>query len=195
MKARGGFSLLELLCTIAILTILTVLITTHGGASAQKKARVACEANLEKVSLALSLFQSDHHGSWPFLSGATNSEIVLSLLVPQCTTETAIFICPGSKDPALPEGQAFAGGIISYAYYMGRPTNDDPGAVIVTDRQVNAGPKTPGQPLFSGTGRPPGNNHGKTGGNLLLDNGAVQFSGPIAARDFPLNGQLRLLNP
>ncbi len=195
MKTRGAFSLLELLCTVAILLILTVIMTTHGQASAAKKKRVGCEANLEKISLALNLYQNDNHGAYPSLTTASNSESVLSMLVPQDTAETAIFICPGSDDKELAEGQGFNGETISYAYYMGRGSNDDPGSVIITDRQVNDSSKTAGQPIFSATGKPPGNNHGKTGGNLLLLNGTVQFSLPSAERDLLLNGRLRLLNP
>jgi prepilin-type N-terminal cleavage/methylation domain-containing protein len=195
MKTRGAFSLLELLCTVAILLILTVVMTTHGQASAAKKKRVGCEGNLEKISVALNLYQNDNHGAYPLLITASNSESVLSQLVPQDTAETAIFICPGSDDKELPEGRGFAGETISYAYYMGRGTNDDTGSVIMTDRQVNDSSKTGGQPLFSSTGKAPGNNHGKTGGNLLLLNGAVQFSIPVSDRDLLLNGNLRLLNP
>ena len=195
MKARRAFSLVELLCTIAILAILTVVMTNHGSASAQKRARVACQNNLEKIALALSLYSSDHRGAYPFLDGAATSESVLSLLVPRCTTMTEIFICPGSKDKELPEGESFAGSIISYAYYMGRASNDDPSFILVSDAQVNNLAKVTGQPLFSATGKKPGNNHGKTGGNLLQAGGAVHFSPPAADLDLPLDFKVHLLNP
>jgi prepilin-type N-terminal cleavage/methylation domain-containing protein len=195
MNARGGFSLIELLCTVAIMLILTVLIAGHGSASTDKRARIGCEKNLEKIYLALSLYASDNQGHYPFLAGATNAEGALSLLVPRSTTTTEIFICPGSKDKELPEAESFASAKISYAYYTGRSTNDDSGAVLVSDWQVNDLAKTAGQQLFSPDGKKPGNNHGKTGGNLLQAGGSVQFSTPIADRDLPLSTQLRLLNP
>jgi len=194
MNARG-FSMLELLCTVAILMILTVLVVDHGSASDDKRARIGCQKNLEKIYLALSLYASDNQGDYPFLSSATNSEGALTLLIPRSTTDTAIFLCPGSKDKDAPQLGSFAAGKISYAYYMGRSTKDDPGAVLVSDCQVNTLAKTPGQPLFSSEGKSPANNHGKTGGNLLQVGSAVQFSGPLADRDLPLPAKISLLNP
>ncbi|HWD19141.1 MAG TPA: type II secretion system protein [Verrucomicrobiae bacterium] len=194
MKSRAGFSLIELLCTLAVMVILTVLVMGRGSPSAQKRARLACKSNLEKIGLALSLYSSDNRGAYPSLDGATTAESALSLLVPRCTALTEIFICPGSKDKELPEGEPFGNGKISYAYYAGRTTNDDPGSVAVTDAQVNSSAKLTGQPLFSASGHPPGNNH-KNGGNLLQLNGAVNFSGVAAERDLPVTGKVRLLNP
>jgi prepilin-type N-terminal cleavage/methylation domain-containing protein len=194
MKARG-FSLLELLCTVAILAILTALIAGHGSASNDKKARIACEKNLEKIYLAFRIYSGDNSGAFPDLNGASNSEPVLSLLIPRSTTATEIFICPGSKDEPLPEGVSFANGKISYAYYMGRTASDNAGLVLASDCQVNDSAKMTGQSLFSADGKKPGNNHGKTGGNLMLANGEIQFCAPIADRDLPLAGKVRLLNP
>jgi prepilin-type N-terminal cleavage/methylation domain-containing protein len=194
MNARG-FSLLELLCTVAILAILSALIVGHGGASTDKRARVACEKNLEKVYLALSIYATDNSFEYPSLNGASNSESALSLLIPRSTAMTEIFICPGSKDKELPEAVSFAASKISYAYYMGRSNKDDGGAVLVTDWQVNDLPKNAGNPLFSVDGRKPGNNHGKTGGNLMQVSGAVTFCGPTADRDLPLASNVKLVNP
>ena len=106
-----------------------------------------------------------------------------------------MFICPGSKDKPLPEAEAFDQRKISYAYYSGYTTNDDAGAIIVSDAQVDAAPKNQGQQLFSADGKKPGNNHGKDGGNLLSRGGDVTASGPKASRDMRFPTGVRLLNP
>ena len=143
----------------------------------------------------MSLYAGDHAAAYPALRDASSSEAPLSLLVPRSTTETAMFICPGSKDKALPEGEPFAERRVSYAYYMGWSTNQSAGAALLSDWQINTLAKAIGQPLFSADGKAPANNHGKDGGNILLGSGEVESSGPAASRDLPLAPGVTLLNP
>jgi type II secretory pathway pseudopilin PulG len=195
-RAAPGFSLVELLCVLVILIILAVMLDSRLSGVHRRTAQELCRKNLQTISLALTFYSNDNHGTFPSLNGAATSAEPLSLLLPRCTTETAIFICPGSQDTALPEGETFARRRISYAYYMGRATNNSPAAqAILSDWQVNNLPKTNGQPLFSADGKKPANNHDKDGGNLLLDSGEVIRSGPAAARDLPIPPGVTLLNP
>jgi type II secretory pathway pseudopilin PulG len=194
-RAAGGFSLLELLIVLTLLIILTVMMDSQFSVSSRNRALAGCRKNLQTIYLALSIYENDNNGAFPFLTGAATSAGPLSLLVPKSTTVTEIFICPGSKDPLLPEAESFAGRKISYAYYMGRTTNDDAGAIIVSDAQVDAAPKNKGQQIFSEDGRKPGNNHGKEGGNLLSRGGEVTGSGPRASGDVRYPPGVRLLNP
>src|ERR1043166_3885630 len=80
-----------------------------------------------------------------------------------------------------------------YSYYMGRTTGV-PGA-LMSDRQVDTGPKAVGQAIFSSTGQPPGNNHGKEGGNVLFSDGSAQTSPPSSAFSLMLTQGVVLLNP
>jgi len=194
-RVGGGFSLLELLITMAVLVILTVLMSGEFGVGGRNRALAACRDNLQKIYLALSIYQNDNNGAFPFLKDATSPAGPLSLLVPKSTTVTEMFICPGSKDKPLPEAESFANRKISYAYYMGRTTNDDGSEIIASDAQVDAAPKNKGQQIFSGNGRAPGNNHGKEGGNLLSRGGEVTGSGPKSSRDVRYPPSVRLLNP
>jgi len=184
----------ELLVVLALLLILTVMSTSHFNSSARHRDLARCQTNLQKVYLALSIYHSDN-GAFPFLKDAPNSAAALSLLIPKSTTVTEMFICPGSHDKALPEGESFARRRISYAYYMGRSTNNSAAEVILSDWQVNDLPKTQGRPLFSSDGKKPANNHGKDGGNLLLVNGEVIGCGTNAPRDLPVPPGITLLNP
>jgi type II secretory pathway pseudopilin PulG len=194
-RGTGGFSLVELLCVLVILIILATLLDSRMAGSRRRTALELCRKNLQTISLALNFYAADNHGTFPLLKEAANSSAPLSLLVPRGTTETAIFLCPGSRDKALPEGEPFAQRRISYAYYMGRSTNNSAAEVILSDWQVNDLPKTQGRPLFSSDGKKPANNHGKDGGNLLLVNGEVIGCGTNAPRDLPVPPGITLLNP
>lgn len=192
--SAGAFSLVELLVVLALLIILTVLSASRFTTSARRREAAACQGNLEKIYLALTLYRADN-SACPALPEARASEEPLSLLVPKCTTDTAIFLCPSSGDKALPEGERFSHGRISYAYYMGRTANDDPQDILLSDWQVDSAPKKKGQPVFSLDGKKPGNNHGANGGNLLSCGGAASSSGAKAARDLLFPPTVRLLNP
>ena len=192
--AACGFSLVELLCVLVILIILSVMLNSRLSGVHRRTAQELCRKNLQTIYLALNIYSNDNHGTYPFLKDAAISSAPLSLLLPRSTTETGIFICPGSQDTALPEGEPFGQRRISYAYYMGRATNAAAQAIL-SDWQVNNLPKTKGQPLFSSDGKKPANNHDKDGGNILLDNGEVVRSGPNADRDLPIPPGVALLNP
>jgi len=195
-RAASAFSLVELLCVLVILLILAVMLNGRLAGVHRRTAQELCRNNLQTIYLALNIYSNDNHGTYPFLKDAAISSAPLSLLLPRSTTETAIFICPGSKDTALPEGESFAQRRISYAYYMGRASNAGPAAqAILSDWQLNTLPKTKGQPLFSPVGKKPANNHDKDGGNILLDNGEVIRSGPNAALNLPTPSGVTLLNP
>lgn len=176
--ARGlgaGFSLIELLVVVAIIVILTTVYLNSGSRAFQARKRLECERNLRSIYVALKTYSLDGKG-FPDLPSAKTSEAVLSLLIPKYTTGTEFFICPGTKDAALPEAEPFANRRISYAYYQGQKSDSEASAPLLTDRQVNTRPKVVGDPLFSEDGRAPGNNHNKFGGNILFCDGNVQAS-------------------
>jgi prepilin-type processing-associated H-X9-DG protein len=142
----------------------------------------------------LQIYASDHDGWFPRATNAQTSEAPLSQLVPRYTSVTEPFICPGSKDERLPEGEPFERRKISYAYYMGRRATDT-NEVLMSDAQVNTEPKIQGQPVFSSNGQKPGNNHHQYGGNLLFTDGHVTMSGAKAPFSIVLTQGVVLLNP
>jgi prepilin-type processing-associated H-X9-DG protein len=183
---------LELLMVIAILLILTTLY--WGGMSGKREHKVAsaCQQNLDKIFMAMQIYANDFGGKYPVSQGARTSGQALSLLVPRCTTDTSVFICPGSKDPALPEGATFRDKQISYAYYMGRLSSSPD--VLLTDRQVDTLAKTAGQAVFSSNGKPPGNNH-PHGGNFLYCDGHMLTVPAAAPFALDVTNGVVLLNP
>ena len=189
-----GFSLLELLLVVAILLVLFTIYWSPGSSSRERALQSACQGNLQKIHIAMSIFAKDHDGTFPNVPGARTSAAALEPLVPRYNSDTTLFICPASKDSAPSSGKPLRDQRISYAYYMGRSMTN--GAdLLLTDRQVDARPKVPGQQVFSRDGKAPGNNHGKLGGTLLFCDGHAEISGPKAPVPMPLRPGEVLLNP
>ena len=166
-----------------------------GSKYGQSRRKAACAVNLSQMHMALSLFAAEHDGTFPVVSGATTSEAPLSELVPKYTTDTNIFICPGTGAAALPGAQPFANRRISYAYYMGLKRSDSPDAPLVSDAQVDVHAKQKGDAIFSATGKAPGNNHRGYGGNVLFLDGHVETIDTTAPRDLAIPSGAVLLNP
>ena len=192
--AEPGFSLIELLVVLALMIILTVMMWGFTSESHQHAAQRACQQNLEKIYVALQIYANDFSGRLPVVTNALTSEEPLSLLVPRYTADTAIFICPGSKDSPLPSGVSFAHRTISYAYYMGQRAGDAQ-QPLASDWQINTLPKQAGDPVFSATGKPPGNNHYKYGGNILFCDGHAELSPPRLPFPLATSNGVVLLNP
>lgn len=190
-----GFSLLELFITMILILILASMMIGRGMFIDDNKVHISCQKNLQNIYLALSIYSADNKGIFPVLPGAETSEPPLSLLVPRSTTVTEPFICPASGDKKLPEGESFAKRTISYAYYMGRLKGDGAEAALVSDRQVNTFPKIKRQLIFSETGKEPGANHSKSGGNVLFCDGSFKKVNVRASRDYLFPTNVVLLNP
>ncbi len=190
----AGFSLLELLVTLAIVLTLATLYFGFGSPSHQRGTKKACQANLQKVFLAQEIYAQDHAGTFPRVAGAATSEVPLDLLVPRYSVDREVFICPGGQASPLPAGESLRTNKISYAYYMGRHSGGAP-AALISDAQVNTNSKTAGDPVFSATGKPPGNNHQQSGGNILFTDGHVESSPTNLAFALPVTAGVVLLNP
>jgi prepilin-type processing-associated H-X9-DG protein len=196
MRARSaGFSYIELLISTAIIATCYVVVLGPGSALGQSRSKARCAEQLRQLHQCLALYAGEHNGAFPVVADATSSETPLSQLVPLYTTDTSLFICPGSKDKALPGAEPFADRRISYAYYMGLRSDVPPRTPLLSDAQVTTAAKHSGDPLFSPKGDAPGNKHRRYGGNILFADGSVEAFQPVATRDFPVPTGAVLLNP
>jgi len=194
IQAQAGFSLIELLITLALIIILTTMMWGFGSANRQRAEKKACQQNLSKIYLAMQIYANDYGGKLPANTNAQTSETALDVLVPRYTVDTSIFICPGGRGSALPEGESFRKRRISYAYYMGVHLNDAQQA-LMSDRQVNTQAKNAGDYAFSITGKPPGNNHHKYGGNFLFGDGHMEMTPAQVPFSLAVTQGVVLLNP
>jgi prepilin-type N-terminal cleavage/methylation domain-containing protein/prepilin-type processing-associated H-X9-DG protein len=193
-SGAGGFSLIELLVVLAIIVVLSTMFFGFGSPDYQKVEKKNCQGNLQKIFLALEIYANDNRGVFPIAANASTSERPLELLVPRYSADTSLFICPGSEDKPTPSGEPLSKYKISYAYYMGVHFGGAQ-AALMSDAQVNTNSKTVGDQIFSTTGKPPGNNHHKFGGNVMFSDGHVELSKAKLEFPLPVNQGVELLNP
>jgi hypothetical protein len=184
-----------MLITLALIIVMAVMLHGFGSRSNQQRQMKSCQKNLQTIYMALEIFANEHAGLFPVQPGVQTSEEPLSLLVPRYTVASEAFICPGSKDSSLPTAEPFAKRKISYAYFMGRALTNDPGDLLMTDRQIDTRPKAKGAPIFSSDGDAPGNNHHKYGGNYLFVDGRLEQGTTRALFPVTATPGVVLLNP
>lgn len=191
-STNAAFSLIELLVVVAIIVIFTTLFWSYGP-SRRDRELDSCRQNLERIYLAMDIYSRDNNSKYPVVTNAATSEAALAPLVPHYTSDTQIFICPASGKPFQPADKSFRDWKISYAYYMGYHSSDPD--VIMSDEQIDTNSKNKGDTVFSENGKPPGNNHGKGGGNFMTSDGSVVPSGVNAPFSLRFTQPIVLLNP
>jgi len=194
-SASTGFSMIELLAVVAILLLVFVLYwgprTSH---RREGMARQRCQNHLQLIYMALSIYANEHAGKFPAVTNARTSAEALDPLVPRYTSDTAIFHCPGIQRAPAASDTPFRQQRIGYAYCMGRNQSEAQQA-LMSDEQVNTLSKNAGEYAFSSTGKPPGNNHGKLGGNFLFCDGSVRATPARLPFSLLLTQGVVLLNP
>jgi prepilin-type N-terminal cleavage/methylation domain-containing protein/prepilin-type processing-associated H-X9-DG protein len=194
-RPRAGFSLIEVLAVAAILLLLFALYWgPRASQNRQRQAQQDCQTQLQKIYVALNIYAGEHADLFPAAAGARTSAEALDALVPRYTSDTAAFLCPGSKASPPPSDKPFRQHRISYAYYMGRGLIE-PAQPLMSDEQVSTLSKNAGEYAFSSTGKPPGNNHDKLGGNVLFCDGRVTAFPPRLPFSLTLTQGVVLLNP
>lgn len=186
--------MLELFLVMVLMVILFTMYWSFVAKGRGPSKLKGCQSNQLKIYIALDIYANDHAGRFPTATNATTPAEALAVLTPQYTVDTTVFTCPGSKDSPLPSGESFAQKKISYAYFMGR-SRRDAAEVLLCDQLVDALPKAAGQAAFSVTGKSPGNNHEKSGGNFLYGDGHVEATPATVPFSLVIPPGVVLLNP
>ena len=192
---RCGFALIELLIVLAILLILFVVYMGRGSVHFQKAQQTACRQNLQTIHIALQTFAGDNKDGFPSDAFAKTSNEALAKLVPQYTTRTDTFTCPGRKEEKLPPAASIRNRKISYAYLMGLTTAAAPEQWIMSDWLLDEKAHASGEQIFSSDGKGGANNHDKYGGVILFVDGRAEISKPKASFPLTVPPGTKILNP
>jgi len=193
---RDAFSFIELLCVLAILLILFALSFGLGGEARQRSRQEQCRGNLSLIHQALRIAAAENGERYPAVKGATDSDAVLSGLVPKYSSRVDMFRCPGrTRDPFSGASATTRRFRNHFAYASGLGTAPDAAQWLLSDEQADTRAKALGGLLFSETGSGTGSNHGKYGGSILFADGHSDASPPrtLFPINIPTNGAI--LNP
>lgn len=105
-KLNNGFTVVELLVVLAILTLLAAIVFPAMLQARNRARSTQCISNLKQLATAASLYASDYEGRLPFAhgspfagsSGSENSSAHASLALQKYTTSTAVFVCPNDRE-------------------------------------------------------------------------------------------------
>lgn len=124
-----GFSVLELLVVIGILTVIAAILFPVFSSARRKAHQSACTSNLRQLSAALKMYLQDNDGVFPPFNGYVSWAQMLKPL----TREGYVFRCPGCVVPSGSEGGQGPWGYAFNSYLSLKETAKDGDARSDTD--------------------------------------------------------------
>ena len=121
-KIRPGFSLLELIVVVAIISILAAILLPALGRARESARRVTCANNLKEFGLVFKMFSAENKGFWPVRNVPyrlpyapdlrCRSHFDGAYLYPEYFNDINLMICPGDAEsfPQLPSNLTMAVG-------------------------------------------------------------------------------------
>ena len=91
---KKNVSLVELLCTIGIIMILSALLLTTVVKVRERARRTSNISNLKQLSLATQMYMTDNNGFLPYLSEDVDDSRCLFLLLPYTSYSLEVFFPP-----------------------------------------------------------------------------------------------------
>jgi type II secretory pathway pseudopilin PulG len=154
---RTGFTLVEILITVAIVIALAALVIPVGSSMLRNSRKAACLSNLRQIGMALESYLQDHHNIMPELAAGRSSMQedvpVLDNTLNAYLSSPDVFRCPEDKQEFKKSGSSY----LWNSTQNGRPkmklfffgTNDSASIPLVTDKEAWHGEKNGANILYA----------------------------------------------
>ncbi len=162
--SNKGFTIVELLIVIAIISILTGVLLHAISRARESGRRTQCASNLRQIGFGLIMYSNENKETFP--NGGATAMTDLDKLYPDYVSERRAFKCPCDNLVTVEEnsnitaGDAFEKDECSYGYDNTHTPANDPSVAIIADRPTNNtanNPKDMRSPNHGGTVNPAGN--------------------------------------
>ncbi len=112
MRARAGFTTIELLVTVALVAVLAAIAVPVGRGMVARARAASCLSNLRAIGAGLETYLAEHGQRMPQLEAARASEnhdvsVLETVLLPYVGGEEA-FHCPADKKSFAKTGSSYA---------------------------------------------------------------------------------------
>jgi prepilin-type N-terminal cleavage/methylation domain-containing protein len=187
---RHGFAVIELLVVIAIIAVLVaMLLPSHGHEAGEKRRRAQCQSNLKKLGQAVALYASDYSGRCPvddLNATLDGSMILLSNRLPAPT----ILYCPSDSHGRPLQANDYTKlttNNISYSYVPNLAWSSRRSQRIIALDWIRS--------TAAGAAWDTHGNHKNAGGNVLFDDGRVEWHTSLPTALVDKDGKETVLSP
>ena len=94
---KKGFTLMELLVVMAIMSALAALLLPALGRAREKGRRTICMANLKQIGLAIHMYAEDYYERFPGNGVEDTGSSEMGFLFPRYINASTVWDCPGDK--------------------------------------------------------------------------------------------------